>query len=144
MNGRANIIVGTLVAAVLVAAVAVFAWLQLGAGAGALVARVHDGDGGVRELALDADSQTTVTTSLGTNVVVVEGGQVYVREADCDNQDCVHQGKISDPSRQIICLPHKLWIEVVAQGGQGGQMDIAAAGASSSSGSNGEFDTLGR
>ena len=119
-KSKANIIVGAIVALVLVIAIALYVSTQLGGtSAGALRAIVHDADGAVYELPLSADQERTITTSLGTNVVVVQGGSVYVREADCDNQDCVHQGKIDAPGRQIICLPHKLWIEVVAAGESG-------------------------
>ena len=120
-GGKANAIVGAVIAAVVVVALVAFAWMQFGSGASGtqLRAVVHDGDGGVRELPLDRDTEVAVATSHGTNVVVVENGTVFVREADCDNQDCVHQGSISGPGRQIICLPHKLWIEVVAEGDEG-------------------------
>ena len=127
MRGKANIVVGVIVGLTLVAAVAVYAVMQMGAGGTTMRAVVHDGDGGVRELSLAEDQEQVVTTSLGTNVVVVEDGVVYVREADCDNQDCVHQGKVSAPGKQIICLPHKLWIEVVADGEMpAGEMDVNA------------------
>ena len=127
--GKANIIVGAAIAVIAVAAIAAFVWMQMGAGAAdaQLRAIVHDGDGGERVLPLNQDTEVEVTTSLGTNVVVVADGAVFVRDADCDNHDCVHQGSISAPGCQIICLPHKLWIEVVAEGGEGaGAMDVDA------------------
>ena len=91
-----------------------------------LVAVVHDGDGGVHELPLNEDNAISVVSSYGTNVVTVAGSEVFVSEATCDNLDCVHQGKIASPGRQIICLPHKLWIEVVSNGVTQGQMDVPA------------------
>ena len=127
LAGKANIIVGAVIAVAVVIAVAAVAWMSSGPdGSNArLRAIVHDGDGGVHELPLGQDAEIAVTTSLGTNVVVVADGAVRVREADCANQDCVHQGSIAAPGRQIICLPHKLWIEVVAEGGEGASaMDV--------------------
>lgn len=117
-RGRA----GTIVVAVLVAVCA--GALLLGGGAGApaqdaasgAVAVVHDGDGNEEVFPLGSDTTSTVTSSYGTNTVVVEGGAVRVTEADCPNHDCIEQGSISAPGEQIVCLPHKLWIEVVAQG----------------------------
>ena len=32
--------------------------------------------------------------------------------ANCHNQDCVKQGKINDMSKSIICLPHKVVVEI--------------------------------
>ncbi len=74
---------------------------------------IHDGDGATTELPLDVNDVRTITTSKGTNVVVVEDGTVRVDQADCPNQDCVDQGEISEVGRQIICLPHELWVEIV-------------------------------
>ena len=120
MKSKANIIVGAIIVVVLAVAIGMFASSQMrGADAGGLQAVVHDGDGNETRLSLSKDQEFTAQTSLGENVIVIEDGNVYVREADCDNQDCVHQGKISSPGRQIICLPHKLWIEVVADGTEG-------------------------
>ncbi len=75
---------------------------------------VHDGEGGVTEFTLDGsqDGEHLITTSLGYNAVVIENGAVHVRDADCENHDCVKQGSIGKTGEQIVCLPHKLWIEV--------------------------------
>ncbi len=124
-NNHSVIIVGAIFAIVL------FAWgfvLLSNASAGnAKKAIVHDGDGGTTELSLNKDTTRTFTTSHGSNTVVVEKGQVYVESSDCDNQDCVHQGAISTPNKQIICLPHELWIEIVADGEESSSMDTAKA-----------------
>ena len=61
------------------------------------------------------------------NAVVITGDAVYMAHANCENQDCVHQGKVSAPGKQIICLPHKLWIEVVSDGEtSAAEMDVDA------------------
>ena len=146
-RSKANIAVGAIVAFVLAAAVGAVALMQAGASPGSETAEakavVHDGDGGIHELALSHDAELPVTTSLGTNVVVVEDGAVYVREADCQNGDCIRQGAIDAPGRQIICLPHKLWIEVVADGRQGGSMDVDAVAQGDDAGERG-LDAVAR
>lgn len=119
-NGRLNAVL-----AITIAAVAIVSLLVLRARGGtenAGIARVTDGDGNTYELPLDTDATKTVTTSLGTNVVEVSGGRVRVREADCPNQDCVNQGWIDSSSQQIVCLPHKLYVDIV--GGQGSDVDV--------------------
>ena len=141
MRARANVVVGAVLAVVLVAAIAALVATRPVAGdAEGLRAVVHDGDGGVHELSLAQDSETTIETSFGTNVIVVRDGAVFVGDADCDNHDCMHQGELRAPGRQIICLPHRLWIEVVAQGETGaGGMDVDAA-----AGGEGDFDAVAR
>ena len=59
----------------------------------------------------------TLEDGSGTNTVQVERGRICVSEADCPDQVCVNRGWISDSTVPIICLPHKLMIEIV--GGEG-------------------------
>lgn len=145
---KANIVLALAVGVVLAAAIVALAIGAAGGGDAAAgdgpVAVVHDGDGNVHELPLSDDATVTVTTSLGTNVVVVEDGAVRVAEADCENHDCIRQGAISEPGRQVICLPHELWIEVVAPGGESGQMDVGAVAGADGSGASGDVDVIAR
>ena len=53
----------------------------------------------------------------GTNTVQMEKGRIRILEADCPDQVCVNQGWISSGAVPIICLPHRLIIEIVEAGG---------------------------
>lgn len=53
----------------------------------------------------------------GRNTLSVEKGRICVSEADCPDQVCVNQGWISNGTVPIICLPHRLMIEIVDGGG---------------------------
>ena len=53
----------------------------------------------------------------GSNTVAVEKGRIRVSKADCPDQICANQGWISDGAVPIVCLPHKLMIEIVNGGG---------------------------
>ena len=53
----------------------------------------------------------------GTNTLQVEKGRIRVSEADCPDQICVSQGWIDHSSVPIICLPHRLMVEIVSGGG---------------------------
>lgn len=46
------------------------------------------------------------------NVVVIEDGAAHMEDADCPDKLCVHQGAISRDGQTIVCLPHKLVVEV--------------------------------
>ena len=72
---------------------------------------------------VDAPYSLTFEDESGTNTVLVERGRICVSEADCPDQICVHQGWISDDIIPIICLPHRLLIEIV---GAGGELDAGA------------------
>lgn len=56
--------------------------------------------------------ERTVHTENGWNTLRISHGSVQVVEADCPGQDCVRQGAISDGIIPIVCLPHKLVIEI--------------------------------
>ena len=52
-----------------------------------------------------------------TNTVTLEQGRVCMSEANCPDQICVNQGWISDGTVPIVCLPHRLIVEIVDGGG---------------------------
>lgn len=117
---RATIVVG------LVVAVLVVAFVLAGApsgGTGQLEVRIHDADGRVQTMSLSEDARLTVSTAAGSNTVVVEEGQARIAEADCPNGDCLRQHAISQPGQQLICLPHRLWVEVAPSDAPDGHMD---------------------
>ena len=48
----------------------------------------------------------------GRNTVLVEPGRICIEEADCPDQVCVHRGWLTDSAAPIVCLPHRLVIQV--------------------------------
>lgn len=48
----------------------------------------------------------------GYNIVEVSPAGISIAEADCPDQICVRQGRISDSLLPITCLPHRLVIEL--------------------------------
>lgn len=111
---------GMLIVGLFAIALCVWAAVQFFAPASSqTVAVVKDGDGAEYRLPLNEDTTIEVATSLGTNIVRVQSGEVWVQEADCPHQDCVDQGKASKANQQIVCLPHKLTVTVVESEGTG-------------------------
>lgn len=47
-----------------------------------------------------------------TNLLIIEDGSAYVKEANCPDQICVHHKAISKRKEVIVCLPNKVLIEV--------------------------------
>lgn len=64
-----------------------------------------------RTISLHEDGEIDIN---GTNVAVVENGQIYMKSATCPDKLCIHQGAICDSSKKIVCLPNKVVIEAVA------------------------------
>lgn len=53
-----------------------------------------------------------INTDLGHNKVVIKDGKVHMEEADCPDKYCVDKGNISKTNESLICLPHKLVVEI--------------------------------
>ena len=66
----------------------------------------------IRSFPLNEDRIFTLSNELGTNTIVIENGAVYVTDADCPDKICEQMGSISKPGETIVCLPHKLVVEV--------------------------------
>jgi Protein of unknown function (DUF1312). len=57
----------------------------------------------------------TVKTPAGYNVIEVSTGRIRVKDADCPDKICVRTGWIDKPGEVIVCLPHKLVIQIIGQ-----------------------------
>lgn len=73
---------------------------------------IVDGDV-VHTMSLDTDATYEVVTDKGKNVVVVENHKAYVKDADCPDKLCENYKPIDSVGQSIICLPHKLIVQVV-------------------------------
>ena len=49
------------------------------------------------------------------NVLVIKDGKAYIREANCPDSICVKTRAASYVGETIVCLPHKLVVEIVAE-----------------------------
>lgn len=101
-----------LIAAVLlIAGIAVIFMLMQKKGDKAIV----DIDGDIYEYSL-SDSREIVlkNNNGGYNVLVIDDGSVYIKEADCPNQICVRHKPIYKNGESIICVPNKISVTVVS------------------------------
>lgn len=93
---------------------AVGIWLFYSAGAEKGLTAVVTVDGEVRaELSLEENETATIETEWGYNIVHTENGQAFVTEADCRDQICVEHKKIEKTGETIVCLPHKMVVEII-------------------------------
>ena len=51
------------------------------------------------------------------NLVIIEDGEAYMGSSNCTGQDCVHSHRISKSGETIVCLPHRLILEVTGKEG---------------------------
>ena len=61
---------------------------------------------------LKEDDSFTIKTENGNNTILVKDKSISITHADCHDSLCVKQGSISKLGDTIVCLPHKLIIEI--------------------------------
>lgn len=63
------------------------------------------------------EDQTVVITDKdgGYNLLLISGGRADMTDADCPDQLCVKRQAVSQNGESIICLPHRLVIEIIAK-----------------------------
>ncbi len=106
-----------------VAAAGFFAVKVMQSGQGALVViRIDGSEYGTYPLS--EDQTIEIDNSFGHNVLVIENGSVHMEKADCPDLICVKHAPISHNRETIICLPHKLVVEV--SGGKNSAVDATA------------------
>lgn len=47
----------------------------------------------------------------GTNLLIIEDGKAYIREATCPDLVCVHTGH-ADELKSIVCLPNRVTVSI--------------------------------
>ena len=67
----------------------------------------------------EARTVTVLQPDGAENAVAFTGDAVYMDHANCENQDCVNMGSVTEENLElrvmggfIICLPHKVSVEV--------------------------------
>jgi len=53
-----------------------------------------------------------IVTENGSNSVVIDNGKAYMASADCRDKICVNHSRISKIGDTIVCLPHKVVVEI--------------------------------
>lgn len=67
----------------------------------------------VQTVDLSKNQTFTVTGVDGrTNLVVVSDGKIAVTDADCPDKICVNTGAISKPGQTIVCMPHRVVVQI--------------------------------
>lgn len=70
-------------------------------------------DGNVTTYALSEDRRLVLKhDNTAYNTVVIQNGEVFMEEASCPDQICVHHKAISKNGESIICLPNEVYVEV--------------------------------
>ena len=70
----------------------------------------------VEELDLSKDGEFVINGyNRGTNTLVIEGGEAWIKDATCPDKVCIHQGKINRSGEMIVCLPNLMIAKIVGE-----------------------------
>lgn len=64
------------------------------------------------QYSLEEEQTITVSSPEGYNLLLIGESEVRVTDADCPDQLCIRQRAISRKGESIICLPHRLVIQI--------------------------------
>lgn len=99
-----------IIALVVVALIAGGLWILNRETGGTAVVSVSGED--VQRLPLNINTEVYIGTEEHYNIVVIENGSAYVREASCPDKVCVNTGKIKYSGETIVCLPNKTVVRI--------------------------------
>lgn len=69
--------------------------------------------------------ETHPTGEIDYNILQIQDGKADMISADCHNHDCVDHKPISKGGENIICLPHKIVIQIEKEKGDDGYDSLA-------------------
>ena len=107
----------------LIFAAAGLLWLYAGRGRGDTVQVTVDGTV-IGEYPLERDDTIRIEGIGGNNTLKIRDGQADMTDADCPDKICVNHATISDVGESIVCLPHRVVVEIVSSDGETDNADF--------------------
>lgn len=62
---------------------------------------------------LEEEAEIHVDTEYGFNVIFISNREVAMTDADCKDQICINTKSIKRPGQSIVCLPHRVSVEIL-------------------------------
>lgn len=90
-------------------------WIHAHAKSGAQI-RVSIDNKEYGTYSLDKNQTITINQNHWENVLVIKNNTAVMTKADCPDKICVNHAAISKKGETIVCLPHKVVVEVINQG----------------------------
>ena len=102
-----------IIAALLVCALALYLISQVSlSGEASNVLVTLDGKEVLRRPLAMEDTYEIAQEDGSRNVIAVKDGAVFMQEANCRDGLCIRQGKMRNGAKTIVCLPHKLVVQL--------------------------------
>ncbi len=77
-----------------------------------------------KEFPINENKSIEINRGKNKNTVYIHNKGVEMSHANCQDKVCVKTGFIKNPGESIVCLPHKVSIEIVSKGKDKKQHDV--------------------
>jgi len=103
-----------IIAALLVCALALYlvSQVSLGGAEASTVVVTQDGKEVLRRPLAMENTYEIAQEDGSVNVIAVKDGAVFMQEANCRDGLCIRQGKMRNGAKTIVCLPHKIVVQL--------------------------------
>lgn len=102
-----------IIAALLVCAAALYLISQVSlSGEASTIVVTLDGKEVLRRPLAMEDTYEIAQEDGSLNVIAVKDGAVFMQEANCRDGLCIRQGKMRNGAKTIVCLPHKIVVQL--------------------------------
>lgn len=71
-----------------------------------------------KKLSLDQNQEFEIKTKFGKNKIKIQDKNVTMISADCKDGVCLDYKPIKNDGEIIVCLPHRVTIEIISQNNQ--------------------------
>ena len=86
--------------------------VSLGGAAASTIVVTQDGKEVLRRPLAMENTYDIAQADGSLNVIAVENGAVYMKDANCRDGLCIRQGKMRNGAKTIVCLPHKVVVQL--------------------------------
>lgn len=100
------------IAAIIIVAAVLFGIFLTGEKGATAVVTVNGKETARYPLSVDG----TFALNGGSNILVIENGEAYLKDANCPDKLCVKMGRISKTGQSVTCLPNKLNVRIEGAG----------------------------
>lgn len=97
--------------------------VSLGAEASVVVVTVDGREALRRPLAMEGRYEIAQEDG-SLNVIRIENGAVFMEEANCRDGLCIRQGKMRNGAKTIVCLPHKVVVQLTGDAPRSSDSDL--------------------
>lgn len=111
-----------LIISLLLVALIAFSVIQLTKAEGSYAVVVREGEE-IAKYSLQSNDEILLQTDDHYNLLVIEDGYAFIKDASCPDKLCVKQGKVHKSGETLVCLPNITTVKIISQD-QNDELDL--------------------